>query len=48
MSPNAIHTFVQLGRHGILERLGVHTKKSVPINAPITEFEDNSKSGKSF
>jgi len=46
MSPNAIHTFVQLGRHGILEKLGVHTKKTGPIIAPITDFEDYSKSGK--
>lgn len=46
MSANAIHTFVQLGRHGILERLGVPTEKSVPIIAPITEFENLSKSGK--
>lgn len=46
MSPNAIHTFVQLGRHGILERLGVHTEKSVPVIAPITDFEDYRKSGK--
>lgn len=38
MSANAIHTFVQLGRHGILERLGVHTEKPVPIIIPITEL----------
>lgn len=43
MSANAIHTFVQLGRHGILERLGVRKEKSVPIIDPITEFENYSK-----
>lgn len=43
MSANAIHTFVQLGRHGILERLGVRKEKSVAIIDPIAEFENYSK-----
>jgi len=31
VSSNAIHTFVQLKRHGIWEKLGFSTKKTLPI-----------------
>lgn len=32
ISKNALHTFVQQGRHGVKEKLGITLKKCIPIS----------------
>jgi len=50
LSANAIHTFVQLKRHGIWEKLGFSTKKPLPIipETIITGFQNDLESGMLF
>jgi len=49
LSANAIHTFVQLKRHGIWEKLGFSTKKTLPIFPDkIIEVKNDLESGVLF
>lgn len=46
MSGNALHTFVQLGRHNILDKLNVSKiKKVVTISEPPLDNKNDSLSG---
>lgn len=47
MSAKAIHTFVQLGRHNILDKLGLSKIKNVlTISEPTLDNKNDSLSGK--
>lgn len=49
MSSNAIHTFVQLGRHGILDKLGLSKNQESPVTTePLLDNRNDISTGKGY